>query len=133
VTHHELIEAIALSCLADIAVDEGRPKDAVSMLKESHRILRDLNDLLLIPAGVCRLARALAHAGRAATAARVLSGSTVLLEEIGARPPWLAKLNEGTLAVISAQLDEAAFAEAWEQGRALTADEAVALALDSFD
>ena len=31
------------------------------------------------------------------------------------------------------QLDEAAFAEAWEQGQALTADEAVALALDSLD
>jgi len=30
-------------------------------------------------------------------------------------------------------LDEAVFAEAWEQGRALTVDEAVALALDSLD
>jgi hypothetical protein len=29
-------------------------------------------------------------------------------------------------------LDEAAFAEAWEQGRVLTAAEAVALALDSL-
>jgi len=42
-------------------------------------------------------------------------------------------MNEETLAVIRAQLDEAAFAEAWEQGRALTADEAVALALDLLD
>jgi hypothetical protein len=31
------------------------------------------------------------------------------------------------------QLDEADFAEAWGQGRALTVDEAVALAVDSLD
>ena len=42
-------------------------------------------------------------------------------------------MNEPTLNGIRAQLDEAAFAKAWEQGRALTADEAVALARDSLD
>ncbi len=40
-------------------------------------------------------------------------------------------MNERTLTAIRAQLDEAAFAEAWEQGRALAVDEAVTLALDS--
>ena len=44
---------------------------------------------------------------------------------------WVAKMNEETLGVIRSQLDDAAFAEAWEEGRALTIDEAVALALDS--
>jgi hypothetical protein len=34
---------------------------------------------------------------------------------------------------IRAQLDGSGFAEAWEEGRKLTADEAVALALDSFE
>ena len=48
--------------------------------------------------------------------------------EIGASPPSLAKINEKTLTSIHAQLNEADFAKAWEQGRALTADEAVALA-----
>jgi hypothetical protein len=42
-------------------------------------------------------------------------------------------MNERTLAAIRAQLDEAAFAEAWEQGRTLTADRAVDLALDSLE
>jgi hypothetical protein len=40
-------------------------------------------------------------------------------------------MNEETLAAIRTRLDNAALAEVWEQGRALTADEAVALALDS--
>ena len=100
------------------------------MLKESYRILRDLNDLLMVAGTVGRFARVLAPAGRAATAtARVLSSSTVLMEEIGASPPSLTKINETTLLSIHAQLDEPAFAEAWEQGQTLTADEAVTLAL----
>jgi len=41
-------------------------------------------------------------------------------------------MNDETLTAIRAQLDEAAIAEAWEQGRTLTLDEAVALALESL-
>ena len=42
-------------------------------------------------------------------------------------------MNEKTLATIRVQLDDDAFAEAWEKGRPLTADEAVALALDDLN
>jgi len=42
-------------------------------------------------------------------------------------------MNEQTLSTIHARLDESAFAESWEQGRALTIDEAVALALESLE
>jgi hypothetical protein len=102
------------------------------MLEESHRILRELDDLLLITAGVGRFASVLALAGRAATATQVLSSSTALMEEMGARPPWFARISRKTLAVIHTQLDDAAFAKAWEQGLTMTAEEAVALALDSL-
>ncbi|MGZ4356816.1 MAG: tetratricopeptide repeat protein, partial [Gaiellaceae bacterium] len=129
VTNDELLEGISLGALADIAIDEGRLEDAVPMLKESHRILRNLSDLLFIAVTVCRFARALAAAKRAEIATRVLSSSAVLLEEIGASPPWVARKNDATLTRIRAQLDGAAFAEAWEQGQALTADDAVALAI----
>ena len=132
-THDHYIEGVSLSQLADCAVDEGRLDDAASMLEESYRILRELNDLLMIAGLVGRYASVLAHAGRASPAARVLSSSTVLFEAIGASPPSLTKKNEKTLAVIRTQLDEGAFAEAWEQGRALTPDDAVTLALDSLD
>ncbi|MDH4177166.1 MAG: hypothetical protein OEW31_11820 [Thermoleophilia bacterium] len=40
-------------------------------------------------------------------------------------------MNEEALTAIRAQLDDDALAEAWEEGQALTLDEAVALALDS--
>jgi class 3 adenylate cyclase len=65
---------------------------------------------------------------------RVLARSEALREEIGGvQYAWIAELNEGTLAIVRAELDEAALAEAWEDGRALTLDEAVALALAAVE
>ena len=89
--------------------------------------------LLLLALFAFRFAAALACAGSTGTAARLLSSSKALDEETGVRRPWVVERNEETLANIRAQLDETAFAGAWEQGRALTPDEAVALALDSVD
>jgi hypothetical protein len=53
-----------------------------------------------------------------------------LREKTGARD--VSSVTEKALTAIRHQLDEAAFAAAWEQGRSLTADEAVALALVSL-
>ena len=131
--HDPFPEGIALGILGDIAVDQGRVQDAVPLTTESYRIFRDLDDLLLIGNCVCRFARILALSGRPEIAARVLSSSTALLQEIGAMPPYVAKTRDQTLAAVSAQLDDAAFAAAWEEGQTLTADEAVVLALDALD
>jgi len=48
-------------------------------------------------------------------------------------PFYQAKRDDETLELIRAQLDETAFNRAWEEGRALTVDEAVALALGDAD
>ena len=65
-------------------------------------------------------------------AARLLSSSEALHEEIGkASVPWVAKMNDKTRTTIGSLLDHAERSSAWEEGRALTIDEAVALALDS--
>jgi tetratricopeptide (TPR) repeat protein len=130
--HDEFIQGVSLFQLADIAVDERRLEDAISMLTEGYRILRELNELLLVAGIINCFAGVLAAAGRAAAAARVLSSSMALLEEIGANPLSFATLNTKRLTSIHAQLQEGDFAEAWEQGGTLTAEEAVALALDSL-
>jgi hypothetical protein len=119
--------------IADCAVEEDRFEEAATLMKESLGILRDVGDLLMSVAAVCRSARVLALDGRLRPAALILSSAAVLLDEIGARPPWLTRITDQALSTIRAQLDEAAFADAWEQGRTLTPDEVVALALDSLD
>jgi predicted ATPase/class 3 adenylate cyclase len=129
---NERIVALSLDQLASYARDEGRVEDALSMLQESLRIRRDLGDRPAIAENLSRFARTLAMVGRAGTAARLLSGSEALREQIGsASVPWVTRMNEETLTTIRTQLDDAAFAQAWQQGQALSADEAITLALDS--
>jgi tetratricopeptide (TPR) repeat protein len=127
------IESRSLDALAGYALDDGRTQDAIGMLKDAYRVNHDAGDVSWKPIVVCRFARALAVAGRVETAARVLSSAEVLLKEIGSRPAWIEKMNEQTLTAIRAELDDDAFAEAWDRGRKLTADETVALAFDSSD
>jgi len=128
----ERMEAFSLESLAAYAHTEGRIGEALSMLKESLRIRRDLVDPVHIAMNLSNFAAALAVEGRTGTAARLLSSSVDAYEKIGGSVPrYVAERNQETLETIRAQLDEAAFAEAWEQGRTLTADEAVALALGS--
>jgi predicted ATPase len=129
---NERIEAITLGALAMHAVEEGRIADAVPMLKESHRLHRELGDPVQSAIDVLRFAALLAAEGNAVTAAKVFSTSDALCEEIGfGLRAWDPEFVEGTLTSIRAQLDEATFAEAWEEGRTLTAEAAVTLALSS--
>jgi predicted ATPase len=126
------IEATALEQLEGYAVLEGRVHEACELLNGAYRVNRQLGDAYRLPFIVCRFGRVLAAAGTAEAAARVLASGRALLEEMGASEDWAERMNEETLASIRTQLDEAALTEAWEQGRKLTADEAVALALDSL-
>ena len=130
-TGNDRIEASTLGALAMIALDEGRVEDANSMLKSSLRIHDELGDLLDTAVDLCRFASVLERQGRAAPAACLLSSFETQGTGIGVRRSSVAELNEATLAAIRAQLDDDALAEAWERGRMLTIDEAVAFALES--
>jgi predicted ATPase len=127
------VEAALLGSLAWLAVTQGRVQDALPQLRESLGIKREVGDRIEMAIGVCSAARALAALGRVGTATRLLSCFEALAEETGGGEGWVTRMKDETLATIRTQLDEAAFANAWEQGRALTADEAIALALESMD
>ena len=80
-----------------------------------------------------RLASVLATAGKAEAATRLLAKAAALNEEIGAgRRAYVAERNQVTVEKIRAQIDEPAFAAAWEAGSTLSPDESVALALGEF-
>jgi predicted ATPase len=130
---NERIEAMALGGLAAIALEEDRVADALPLLKRSLPIWHDLGDLQMVARELRRFARGLALTGRAEMATRLLSSSEVVREQVGANEGGFEEFNQETLATIRSQLDEAAFTEAWDQGQKLSADEAVALALDSVD
>jgi hypothetical protein len=125
------MESVTLYNIARFARDEGRFLDAMEMTDEAYRIVRDLGENEVAD-GISRLASLLAHAGQAEPAVRILAASEALREELGVRRSWVLERNEDTLARVRSELDEAAFAEAWEQGRRLTADEAAAVAVASI-
>ncbi|MEO5704559.1 MAG: adenylate/guanylate cyclase domain-containing protein [Candidatus Limnocylindrales bacterium] len=115
------------------AIEGGRPRDAILMLEEAYQISRDTGDRWRLTHIASGLARAFAAMGAAPVATRLLSSEKALFEEIGGKaPPTLTRVDEVTLALVREQLSEAAFTEAWEEGRKLTTDEAVALALESL-
>ncbi len=131
---NEHVVALTLDVLARYAIRDGRVEHAVSLLKESHRIDRALGSSWGIVLALRTFARVLALKGRAAAAARILSGAKARNQEMGFRTdPSVERFDEETLSTIRTQLDEAALAEALEQGRALTLDEAGALALESLE
>ena len=126
------ITALSLDQLAQFLSDDGRADEALVMLQRSLRIRSELGDRPMLAENLGRLANLLAISGHVATAARLLSSSAALREQIGSTStPNVAKRNEKTLAELRRRLGEKELAEAWDQGRALTIDEAVALALDS--
>ncbi len=126
------LEATLLGSLAWLAVREGRTRDALPMLQQSLRIRRDLGDRLEVAMGVCSVARAISAMGVATMAAQLISWFEAMSDETGGGENWIVRMNEETLTTIRAQLDDTAFARAWEEGQTLTTDEAITLALDSL-
>ncbi len=128
---NKLVVALQLGQLARLALHEEKVEEALAMLSEALRLYRDLG----MPNGTVEILLGFAEAhrlaGRAELATRLLARSDALQREIGGGPAWWAVEQEKTLAAIRGQLAERALTEAWEQGRALTLDEAVALALNS--
>jgi len=124
------MEARSLSVLADVPLEEGRIQDALSMMSEAYRLDRDGGYVADVASDLFGFAELLSAQRKAEMAAQLLSRGEALNEEIGAAlESWAIEMNERTLTALRAELDEAVFTEAWKQGRALTPDEAVALAL----
>jgi len=127
---HKRIEARAVSAFAERAAEEGRLADARLLLVQAVRMDCELGNLPFLAVDLVRFASLLCHEGNPWTATLVLSRAASLNEDTGfALESWMSKTIDEALALVHAQLDDATFDAAWEQGEQLTLDEAVALAL----
>lgn len=126
-----LATAGILGSLAAIAIDQGRIPDAMSLMGENAAILHDMRDLMGISENLCRMAKALTVAGRAATAAQVLGCFEALTEEAGGAESWVLRETEETLTTLREQLDDQSLAEAMAKGRRLSPADAMSLGFDS--
>jgi len=125
------IEALSLTALADRKALPGEIQEALSMLHDAYLIVREVGDRVEAADILSRFASILASTGRAATAARLLSCNQAEREQFGGTRFWVTPRNDETLAAIRAQLDDDALDAAWEEGKHLSVEEAVALAVAS--
>jgi predicted ATPase/class 3 adenylate cyclase len=121
------VEATTLGVLGTILVESGRPSEAFPVLEQAYRLHRDLGEAVEVSVDVWRFAAALVGMGRPGEAVELASLSAALREELGART-WVERKTEETLAMAREQLDPAEFERAWERGKRLTPDAAVAKA-----
>jgi ATP/maltotriose-dependent transcriptional regulator MalT len=128
------IEAHALTQLAMLGFRDDRLDSASSILGQALRIFVELGNVIEIAVNLGRFAAVLARGGHLETAAQLLAKSEALTKEIGAGLlSWAAERNARTMATIREHLDEAGVREAEAKGRAMTVDQAVALALGSAE
>jgi len=125
---NDRVTARSLYSLSWFALNDGRPEDSKVLVEEALATYRRLGEVGEVSMGVRRLSWAVAADGRAHSAAQLLAAAESLREEIGAwLDAWVLEMDKKTLTAIRDELDEAAFAKAWEQGASLTVDEAISL------
>lgn len=130
------IEARSLNTLAQYDLEAGEVEPAIPLLEEAYQIQRNplgVPDRYWFVILVCRFARALALKGEAGATIQLLACADARFEELevneGNAERWVARMNDETREMVGPSIDAAAAARASEEGRKLTVDEAVEVAV----
>ena len=119
-----------LPYLGDVARDRGDLAGALARYRESLPLVQAHGDRLLVAGALAGVANVEAARGRPQRAARLDGAVAALREELGATvTPWERPAYERQVAAVRATLSPEAFAAAWEAGRTLRLEQAVAEAL----
>ncbi|HEX9440005.1 MAG TPA: tetratricopeptide repeat protein [Roseiflexaceae bacterium] len=125
--------SIALLMLGDVAQDQGDEQRALTLYQESLALMRHFLEMKeWIAQGLVGLGGVAGTVRQAERAVRLLSAAETLLNSIGLSVsvwPDVRAAYEQRKAAARAQLDEATFAAAWADGRALSLEQAIAEAL----
>jgi DNA-binding CsgD family transcriptional regulator len=133
-TGAEQFIADALAHLGTVALRVDDYQQAAALYGQSLAINGDLGNRDGIAEDLAGVAAVASLLGQAECAAR-LFGAVEVLREVSniALPPLRRTEYDHTMAGIRAQLDEAAFATAWAQGRAMPLEQTIAYALETKD
>ena len=124
----------ALDILGWSALISDDHQKAEALHEESLLLCRELGDRLIGSESLEGLACIAAGGGGAERAARLFGAAEALREAAGyQQAPRARSLRELYLAAARSQVGEAAWVEAWEEGRSLTFEEAIAYALEKGD
>ena len=127
------VVALQLWQLAGLASKEGRTNEALAMLREALVLNRDEGYREGIAEVLVGMANTLQAVSAPVTAPALLAAAARLREEIGGGAGWVGDAIERLRGSLRDSLGDAAFESAWERGRALSTDEAIALALEETE
>lgn len=125
--------ATSLGTLGNMSLDHGDYPEAASYFSESLKIRQALGYLRGVATSLEGLASVVAGQGGALPAARILAAAERLREDVGSPPAPNERpgFDRRIAAVQEAIGDEGAFARAWAEGRAMSLEQAIDLALDT--
>ena len=116
-----------LSLLGAVAAHQGELATAHALYQESLALARGAGRKLAMASGLQGLAGVVAAQGESTWAARLWGLASAMRESSGAPIPPVERADyERALASAQAQLGEKTFAAAWEKGRPMTLEQALA-------
>jgi len=123
--------AWSLLCLGNLAQSRREYATARARIGESLRLFRDLRDRKGVAECLVGLAAVMRARAKGQKAVLLWGAADALRERIGAPlPPKEREKHDRQTGQARAELGEDAFAAAWEEGSALTWEQAVSVALD---
>ena len=124
------VVALQLWQLAGLANKEERTHEALAMLREALVLTREEGYREGIAEVLVAMASTLQTDGAPPAALALLAAAARLREEIGGGAGWVGDAIERLRGSLRDSRGDATFESAWERGRALSTDEAIALALE---
>jgi DNA-binding CsgD family transcriptional regulator len=116
-----------LSLLGQVAARQEDLATARALYEESVALARRSGRMLAMTSGLQELAGVVAAQGEPTWAARLWSAAETMREAMGAPIPPVERADyEHALAAARAQIGEKTFAAAWEEGRSMTLEQALA-------
>jgi len=125
--------AFSLSGLADVALQQGDYSAAGAYLSDALSIRRELGDKMGIAELLEKQAAVMSAVGRALRAAHIGGAAERLREEIGSplEPDERLRHERHMAAARAALGGEAAFNRAWNEGRAMSSEQAIEISLEA--
>jgi len=125
-----LLLAYSLRRLAEIALQQGDYVAAEAGYREGHRLLMESGGKAAMAASLAGFAGLALAQGQFIRAVRLFGAAHAILQALTWRlPPADDEAYERNMASVRAQLSEAAFNAAWDEGRALSMEQAIDYAL----
>ena len=126
--------ALALLCLGIVETRRGEYGRAKTLLEECLVLSRKLGGMVIVAEGLETLAEMAWASGGGPRAARLWGAADALRELTGS--PWMPlerRLHEPYLADARTGMEEGDWRAAWEEGRAMTLEDAIAYALEDTE